>query len=429
MDKVESAGFAELLFGHVAAEDVAGLPAKARDLLAAAALRNMHKRKPGDSSVVLKDGAAFGLPDTVIVEAVNDDRPFLLDSTIEELRERGLAPKLVAHPILAVERGRDGALEEPPALPGPSARGARESLIHIHLPLLGAAEAAELKEGLLRVYAHARQAVDDFMAMRKRLAAIVEDYRRAPPPAPKDELDEALAFLEWAAADHMLLLGMREYRLTADAVAPEAVADSGLGILRDPAVNVLRRGKRDLVMTPEIMTFLREPQTLIITKANVKSLVHRRVHMDYVGIKLFDSKGRVSGELRVVGLFTATAYNDPVTTVPYIRRKAAAVVARAGFPANSYSARALGNILETFPRDELFQISQDQLNAFAMDVLALGDRPRIRALARVDRFDRFVSLLVYVPKDRYDSDVRRRIGDYLAKVYQGRLSAAYPAYL
>jgi glutamate dehydrogenase len=428
MDRLESADFEPLLFGQVAAEDLAPVPAKARSLLAAAALKSIARRQPGDISVTLRDGDGFGLPGVMILEAVNDDRPFLLDSTLEELRERGITPRLVAHPILAAERGKDGSLTGGLQLPGGAGSAARESLIHIHLPPLSAAEAAELKAGLTEVYSHVSQAVADFAAMRKRLAYAVADLRANPPPADKEEVDEAIAFLDWAAADHMTLLGMREYRMTADAVSPEAVEASGLGILRDPTVNVLRRGRSELAMTPEIMAFLRQPQTLIITKANVKSLVHRRVHMDYVGVKLFDAAGKVTGELRIVGLFTATAYNDPVTTVPYIRRKAAAVTANAGFPAGSYSSRALANVLETYPRDELFQIGQEQLDSFAMSILALGDRPRIRSLARVDRFDRFVSLLVYVPKDRYDSVVRRKIGQYLADIYQGRISAAYPAY-
>ncbi len=429
MDRVPSAGFAHILFGQVAAEDLAGISARARELLGAAALKALAKRKPRDITVTLKDGKPFGLDDTLVLEAINDDRPFLLDSTLEELRERGIAPRLVAHPILSVERGEDGALKRGPSLPTGDPAGSRESLIHIHLPPLSAAEAAELKTGLLAVYDHVARAVADFAAMRKRLAYAIADLKANPPPGDADGVAEAIAFLEWAAADHMTLLGMREYRLTADAASPEPVEASGLGILRDPSVNVLRRGRNELAMTPEILAFLREPQTLIVTKANVKSLVHRRVHMDYLGVKLFDASGKVSGELRIVGLLTATAYNDPVTTVPYIRRKAAAVTAKAGFPENSYSARALANVLETYPRDELFQIGQEQLESFVMDILALGDRPRIRALARVDRFDRFVSLLVYVPKDRYDSAVRRRIGAYLAQVYQGRVSAAYPAYL
>ncbi len=264
--------------------------------------------------------------------------------------------------------------------------------------------------------------------MRKRLAYAIADLKANPPPDAKADADEAIAFLEWASNDHMTLLGMREYRLDGPDGAPVAREDSGLGILRDPKVNVLRRGRAELQMTPEILAFLKEPQTLIITKANVKSLVHRRVHMDYVGVKLYDDRGGVAGELRIVGLMTAAAYNDPVASVPYIRRKAEFVIEKTDFTRGSYSARALANVLESYPRDELFQIARKQLLGFARDIMALSDRPRIRALARVDRFDRFVSILVYVPKDRYDSEVRRKIGAWLAQTYAGRVSAAYPSY-
>jgi glutamate dehydrogenase len=419
--------FAALLFDQVAAEDLERVFPKARESLAARALARLQKRS-GETTVDLTDGAALGLPDTLILEAVNDDRPFLLDSTLEELRERGIAPRLVAHPVLAVVRDKAGKLGGEPVLATPGAEGARESFIHIHLPMLPAAEAAALKESLARVYEHVREAVADFAAMRKRLAYAIADYKANPPPHAKADVEEAVAFLEWAAADHMTLLGMREYQLSGDSAMPKPKAGSGLGILRDPAVNVLRRGRNELQMTPEILAFLREPQTLIITKANVKSLVHRRVHMDYIGVKLFDAKGKVTGELRIVGLLTAAAYNDPVTSVPYIRRKAEYVFDKAGYPKDSYSARALTNVIESYPRDELFQIAPAQLEGFARDIMALADRPRLRALARVDRFDRFVSILVYVPKDRYDSEVRRKIGQWLASAYTGRVSAAYPSY-
>ncbi len=425
--KTGTAGFASLLYDQVAAEDVARLSHDIREALAARALSKLHLRS-GPTSVDLSDGAAFGLADTLVLEAINDDRPFLLDSTLEELRERGIAPRLVAHPIFGVKRDRDGKLIGVPALAASAGGEGRESFIHIHLPMLPAAEAADLKTSLARVYDHVRQAVADFAAMRDRLAAAITSYKASPPPHAKADVAEAIAFLEWAAADHMTLLGMREYRLTGDDTMPAPQPGSGLGILRDPAVNVLRRGRNDLMMTPEILTFLREPQTLIITKANVKSLVHRRVHMDYVGVKIFGTDGKVAGELRVVGLLTATAYNDPVTSVPYIRRKAEYVFERAGFPKDSYSARALTNVLESYPRDELFQIAPKQLETFARDIMALADRPRLRALARVDRFNRFVSLLVYIPKDRYDSEVRRKVGLWLASAYQGRVSAAYPSY-
>ncbi len=420
--------FVSRLFGQVAQEDLAAVSSPAREALAARALKRLSMARDDRGSVEVFDGTALGLTGTFVLEAINSDRPFLLDSTLEELRERGLNPRLVAHPIFDVHRTTAGLLEGLPALAHPGGTGPRESLIHIHLPQLTQVETASLKEGMERVFAQVQLAVDDFPTMQARLRAVAADYTHAPPPHARAEVAEAIAFLNWAANNHMTLLGMREYRLTDDGATADAVISSGLGILRDPDVNVLRRGRRELAMTPEILAFLKEPQTLIITKANVKSLVHRRVHMDYIGVKLFGAGGLVTGELRVVGLFTATAYNDPVSTIPYIRRKAEYVFAQAGFPVDSYSARALGNVLESYPRDELFQISPEQLEDFALDIMALNDRPRIRALARVDRFDRFVSVIVYVPKDRYDSGVRRRIGLWLAEAYQGRLSAAYPAY-
>jgi glutamate dehydrogenase len=181
-------------------------------------------------------------------------------------------------------------------------------------------------------------------------------------------------------------------------------------------------------MTPEVRAFLARPEALIITKASVRSRVHRRVHLDYVGVKLFSAEGRLEGEFRIVGLFTADAYTNTTSEVPYLRRKVAKIVARAGLDPSSHSARALANVLESYPRDELFQINEDTLYRFAIDIMNLQERPRVRALVRPDEFDRFVSALVFIPKERYDTHVRRRVGDLLAGIYRGRLSAAYPAY-
>ena len=423
---VMATGFSTVLFERVATEDSGRVSAAARNALAANALKHLSDRRA--SIVEITDGALFGLADVMVLEALNDDRPFLLDSTLEELRERGLEPRLVAHPILTVERDRAGKPIGEPVSATPTSANRRESLIHVHLPRMSNADAADLKLGLERVYGQVREAGSDLVAMRKRVKEAAAAYRKLTAPFSKPEIEEALAFLDWIAADHMTLLGIREYHRHSTLAEPQAVDGSGLGILRNPDVNVLRRGRNALEMTPEILAFLSEPQALIITKANVKSLVHRRVHMDYVGIKLFGATGEVTGELRVVGMFTDAAYNDPVSSIPYIRRKAMQVLAKAGFPKDSHSARMLTQVLESYPRDELFQIDQAQLEHFAIDILTLSDRPRLRVLARVDRFDRFVSILVYCPKDRYDSEVRRKLGLWLAQVYNGRVSAAYPSY-
>ncbi len=174
------------------------------------------------------------------------------------------------------------------------------------------------------------------------------------------------------------------------------------------------------------MAFLKEPRPLIIAKANIHAHVHRRVYLDYIGVKRFDAAGNLVGEFRIVGLFTSTAYTRSAHAIPYLRRKIAAVEKRAGFQPASHSGKALANVLEHYPRDELFQLDEDTLYRFALAILQLDERPRVRVLARFDRFDRFVSVLVYVPRERYDSAIRARIGDYLASAFLGRVSAFYP---
>src|ERR1700741_1450666 len=171
---------------------------------------------------------------------------------------------------------------------------------------------------------------------------------------------------------------------------------------------------------------LQQPTLLIVTKSAVRSRVHRRVYMDYVGVKRFDRRGKLVGEFRIVGLFTSTAYTRSMRSIPYLRRKVDAVMRRAGFDPDGHSGKALVNVLENYPRDELFQLDEDPLYPFALAVLQLDERPRVRVLPRRDRFDRFVSILVYVPRERYGSAARKAIGDYLANAYQGRVSAFHP---
>ena len=244
--------------------------------------------------------------------------------------------------------------------------------------------------------------------MLDRVAGEIADLKNNPPPLPVDEIAEAIQFLQWLTDDNFTFLGVRNYEFSAGEDSLEPVFESGLGILRARDVHVLQRWNQPLVITPEIRAFLKEPTLLIVTKSAVRSRVHRRVYMDYVGVKRFDADGRLIGEFRIVGLFTSTAYTRSARTIPYLRRKIDAVLTRAGFDPNGHSGKALINVLETYPRDELFQIDEDTLFQFSLAILQLDERPRVRVLPRRDRFDRFVSVLVYVPRDRYDSAVRER---------------------
>ena len=310
------------------------------------------------------------------------------------------------------------------------AKGERESLMHFHIARLDAdADRQKLIEGLARTLNEVRACVTDWRPMRARVEQAIKTFSSNPPPLPADEIAEANQFLQWLCADNFTFLGLCEYRFSSDDGASDEVsAGQGLGILRDPAVKVLRRGREMVVMTPEIREFMREPTALIVIKANVNSRVHRRIRMDYVGIKLYTPDGRLEGELRLVGLFTSGAYTRSVRQIPYVRHKVAQVLQRAGFDPASHSGKAVLHILEEYPRDELFQVDAETLYNFVVEILMLYERPRVRALARADKFDRFVSILVFIPREKYDTDVGTRVAAFLAQVYKGTLAATYAAF-
>src|SRR4029450_6612310 len=182
-------------------------------------------------------------------------------------------------------------------------------------------------------------------------------------PLPVDEVAEAIQFLQWLLADNFTFLGVRDYRFDGRSLEPEF--ESALGIMRARELRVLKRGNELLEITPEIMAFLQEPRPLIIAKANIHARVHRRVYLDYIGVKRFDASGNLVGEHRIVGLFTSHAYTRAARTIPYLRRKIAAVEARAGFDLSSHSGKALANVLEQDPRDELFEINEEAVVSVA----------------------------------------------------------------
>ncbi len=360
-----------------------------------------------------------------VLDIINDDMPFLLNSVVGELNQRGLDIRLLVHPVFAVERDSAGTLT---AFKGAAKDGGRrESFIHIHIEgVADAARRAEIVRALEDILAQVRVAVQDWRPMLEWLRAIIAELRANPPPLDAGEIAEAVQFLEWLAADNFTLLGARDYAFTGDTEVLEPMFETGLGLLRSRDVRPLQRWNQPLVITPEIRAFLEQPRLLVITKSTLRSPVHRHVDMDYIGVKRFDRQGKLVGEYRICGLFTSTAYTRSVRAIPYLRRKADEVIRRAGFDHASHSGKALVNVLETYPRDELFQIEEDLLYQFALAILQLGDRPRVRVLPRRDRFDRFVSVLVYMPRERYDGRIRALIGDYLSKAFNGFVRAFYP---
>jgi len=358
-----------------------------------------------------------------IIDIFTPDMPFIVDSVLAAVRAKGGTVRLMAHPVLPLDPATYRVLNEPT----PQSR--QESFLHLHLDPLPNEEArAALINEIAEVLDEVAQAVRGWRPMLERLRQLVQDVRENPPPVDPALLTESIQFLGWLAGHNFTFLGMREYALATSGGEQklQPVPNSGVGVLENPHFFFLRHGTEYVETTPEHLAFLGGSELIVVSKANVRSRVHRRAYMDYVGVKLFDAKGAVSGEIRIVGLFTSASAAVPNAEVPLIRRKIGAVLERSGTVPDSHAGKALLQALETYPRDELFQIDTDELAEFASAIATLPDRPRVRVLPRIDRFDNFVSILLYMPRERYNSDVRARIGDYFARKYEGRVSAYYP---
>ncbi len=328
-----------------------------------------------------------------VVEIVTDDSPFIVDSVLAALTEAGRVIQLVIHPIVE----RDGLVE---------------SWLHIEIDRESSSEViAGLERTLISVMQDVQSAVQDWQPMRNEALAVAQELRDDKAVGVKqagihreDEL-EAAALLEWLADDHFTFLGYREYVLEQDPAGANVLVslpNSGLGILRGTEPT----RKSFSHVTAQVQAKATEPRLLVVTKANRRSTVHRPTYLDYIGVKQFDDHGRVVGEKRFVGLLTAATYADSATVIPVVRQTVARAVELSQYPPGSHSARDLLHFCEIYPRDELFQVTPEQLFSVARRVLGIGERRQTRVFARDDDYGRFVSILVYFPRDRYTTDVR-----------------------
>jgi glutamate dehydrogenase len=354
-----------------------------------------------------------------VVQIVSHDMPFLVDSVRMEINRQGLTLHLVVHPVLQVTRDAEGKLQDV-ALAAPSAAEHLESFMYVEADRrTDPAQLQALAEGLQRVLADVAAAVADWEPMRQRLRALVDELEAAKSPLDADEAREASAFLSWLHDNHMTLLGYRDYDLVNEngEDALRIVRGSGLGILREREGTMLSTSFATL--PPETRARARKPEILVLTKANTRATVHRPSYLDYVGVKRFDDQGRVIGERRILGLYTHNVYTANVAEIPVVRRKVAVVHHRAGFLPASHNGKALSSILEDYPRDELMQIEPEELYSFAIAILQLGERQRTRLLVRRDAYGRFVTCMVYVPRDNYSTEQRQRFQRILIEAFNG----------
>src|ERR1700682_1424607 len=356
-----------------------------------------------------------------IIEIVNDDMPFLVDSVTMEVNRRGLTLHLIMHPIIAVKRSSDGTLADLAADDDKDAR--HESFIRVEVDrIIEPARLDALAADLARVLDDVRMAVADWQAMRDRLLAILADTEKRPPPLPADELSEGMAFLAWLADNHFTFLGYRCHELVVlngeDAL--KIVAGSSLGILREGEDKDVATSLAALL--PVVKAYASRPELLVVTKSTSRSTVHRPGYLDYIAVKRFDAKGEVCGEDRFLGLFTSTAYNAKPSDIPLLRRKTANVVAHAGLVPGRHADKSMINILESYPRDVLVLITEDDLLRTAMGILHLGERQRFRLFVRRDPFERFLSCLIYAPRENYTTELRQKWQTILTQAFNGSSS-------
>ncbi len=357
-----------------------------------------------------------------IVEIVNDDMPFLVDSVAMEVNRHALTIHLIIHPILAVERSADGTLVGLASEDSPTRTA--ESFIHLEVDRTTDVAALEtLAADIARVLGDVRAAVSDWAPMQHKALDIASEVRRTPPSSlRKDEVDEGAAFLDWLAASHFTFLGYRCHDLVRiegqDAL--QIVPGTSLGILRES------HGKEVAVsfaaLPPEVRAYARRAELLVITKSTSRSTVHRPGFLDYIAVKRFDGNGEVCGEHRFLGLFAHTAYSANPSDIPLLRRKTAEVIRRVELPPGGHAEKQLISILDNYPRDELFQIPEDELVQTATGILHLADRQRFRLFVRRDTFERFVTCMIYAPREHYTTRVRQKWQAILLRALNGQSS-------
>jgi glutamate dehydrogenase len=403
--------FLRSYFHGVAEEDLAAHPP---GLLAKAALAHLAfgaRRTPGRALVRVFNPVAatdgFESPHTLVL-TVTDDMPFLVDSLGMALSRAELAVHLIVHPVLQVRRDGRGRLTDIGANGSQAAHAESWQLYEIDR-VTDAGQLEKLRRELESTLADVRAVVTDFMPMRERVREIIARLEADPPPLPAAEVSEARHLLDWMEARHFVFLGYRHYRLergrSEDRLVPDVL--SSLGVL------ARHRGKGArapaAVLRGDVRARARDPELLIVTKANSIATVHRAEYLDYVGVKTFDSRGLVDGEHRFLGLWTSTAYHGSPREIPVLRRKVERVIEHFGLDPSSHDGKEVLNVLETYPRDELFQAGVPDLVRIVRGVVNLYERRTVRLLVRRDPYQRFYSCLVYVPRDRYNTEVRQRI--------------------
>ena len=353
-----------------------------------------------------------------VVQIVHDDMPFLVDSVTMAINRNGRTAHWIVHPLMSVARDAAGRVASAGSVAAAGALGQKypiESLILVECDrIVSAAERQALAQELTRVLGDVRSSVQDWPAMLERVQSVGDAAKGSPLSA--DSRQEGIDFLHWLQDRHFTFLGARDYDFKRDASGVRLIAcpASGLGILRGSPQTT------ETLLPGGAVALMESNELVLVTKAMTRATVHRPAWLDYIGVKRFDANGQLVGESRFLGLYTSTAYSAPVSQIPRVRQLAAQVMNSAGVVPESHAAKALQAILDAYPRDELFQIDAATLTEHAMGILRLQERQRTRVFLRRDPFGRFISAQVFVARERFNTELRIRVGNELVAALDGQ---------
>ncbi len=384
----------------------------------------IYQRKPGESKVRVfnptleNDGWQSK---HTIVEVSHDDIPFLVDSIRMEINRNDFQIHFAIHfGGLRVKRNKDNQIIE--ILPAGAIEpgSTTEAPIYFEIDRQTDAETMELlRANIERILIDVRVAVVDWHKMIERSKESLAELEQNPPPLDPQEISESKDFLHWLINNNFTFLGCRDYKLIGNEKnrALQIIPGSGMGVLRDDSQSTSFRSYAD--MPPQARKLALSKNILIIAKTNTKSTVHRATYTDYIGVKRFNEKGELIGERRFVGLYTSVAYHSSPRHIPFLRHKVAKIMQELKFPPDSHSGKEVVHILETLPRDDLFQATQEELLNLTVSILQLQERKQIRLFIRKDSYDRYYSCLVYVPREIFNTELCLAFQEVLMYALEG----------
>lgn len=415
--------FTSQFYAKVMAPELERLETKHAVSIALSAYDFMQTRKPGEPKIRVftpkKIEHGYSRQHTT-VEVINDDMPFLLDSLAAELTRLGFSTRETFHPIFQVQRDAQGKLKK--LADGPQEGGIwnSESLIHFEISTLpeGMSE-KDVEKSLLWVLDHVRAAVKDWKDITAKAEFVHEALNESRSKESKTYVKEVQAFMAWLMDKSFVFLGYADYDVNQDHVnAPlSVIKNSRLGVMRVDSKGYHADGD-----FAEPGLFSPDTNLIEITKSSNRSPVHRPVPMDMIILKRHDKKGNIVGEIRFLGLFTSNVYYQSGDDIPMVRKKIRSVLKRANFDPVSHDGKSLKAILEFLPRDEIFQTDDDDLFEITMGILALEARPGVRMFVRKDTFERFVSVMIFVPREQFSTELRRQIQSIVEKAFKSNSS-------